>query len=234
MTLRKIFIPIVATIAVMLGFTACNSSDEPTAGSTIYTNIVTLVERSSTGTVMSYQTGQYTPVITLTASQQVDTSIVMPGKRFLIAYQLAPGTVADQSGFVTLLAAQKILNDTIQFKPINSIPNWDNTISRVQQAFISGNFLNLGATVPMSTPIVDAVIIADEATLATETAELYVYFAPVNTIDSYTVARYSTYDLKPMMNKYPRVRKFNLHCPGDGRTFEFSLTPNVGPIPTNN
>lgn len=233
MTLRKIFIPIVAALAMLVGTTACNSdSDEGTQVPT-YVNIVTLKDYTSTGMIMEYQAGQFSPVVTLTCDQKADTGVVKLGQRFLILYNLPIGMEDGQSGPINLMAYQKILNGKPNVVDMEKYQNWNNTPAQITELFMTGNYLNVSAMMPTSANMDNFKLLADSASMENETAELYLYI-PTNSFDmGFTANRIGTFNLTEMMAKYRNVRRINIHSPNKYETSIIDLYKEINPTPQN-
>lgn len=227
MTLRKLFLPIMAAVGLLTGMTACNTGDDPGDMSPTYANIVTLKNINGQSMTVDYMPGQFKEMVTLTCQAVDTTGVVTIGGRFLIAYQLSEGMEVNQSGPVTILAYQKVLNGTAKVVDMSEYATWGNTIAQVNDMSMSNTYLNVGVQMPTSTLGQSIQLLADRNTLQSETADLYLYVQTPSSDMNYTAVRYASFDLAALKYQYPNVRKITVHSPNQSITTTYGLYPDT-------
>ena len=232
MTLRKLFLPMMAAVGLLAGMTACNSGDDPGNMSPTYANIVTLKNINGQSMTVDYMPGQFKDIVTLTCQAIDTTGVVTIGGRFLIAYQLPEGMEVNQSGAVTLLAYQKVVNGSPKLVDMTEYATWGNTIAQVNDMSMSNTYLNVGVQIPSSSLGQSIQLLVGKNTLTTETAEMYVYVQSPSSDMTYATVRYASFDLAAFKYQNPNVKKITVHSPNQSITTTYGLYPGV--VPSDN
>ncbi len=127
--------------AAAVSFAACDTSSDYKEQ---YLNIVTLDASNSSGSVLSYQTINDSPLITLTTTQGFSENQV--GKRVVILYTgLNDNFDNEKGGPVNILSAAPTFGGGEKIKPasVDTLDNWASNEIAFVSPFRSGKYLNL-------------------------------------------------------------------------------------------
>lgn len=134
--IRHIFIAL-----LLLSITGC--SDEPGNNVKYYQNIVTFKDNENGFIVMTYRAIDDSPLVTLRAEGQINTSQVAPGTRLVCSYTLPAGTAYGTDATIKVASLSMAKRATLEeAESAADIPYTDNGIY-VQTLFRTGEYINL-------------------------------------------------------------------------------------------
>lgn len=191
--------------------TACD--DEPSQEVANPTNLtlVTLSQYTSSGMVMTYRTGETTPLISLTTPLRFDTAQIKLHDRVIIGYDIPDGRPANTDGPITLLSYRTVYNDTIRPATRDILANWSIAPVSQTQVWRTGNYINAVAYVPLVQPMQYLTLWADEATIENGECTMYLTLSNPMTEPAQRADVYSSFNIKPFLRRHPDVTTFKIN-----------------------
>jgi len=214
---KRLLLPIAALAMLLPVLTACNSND-PINNDEFPSSLrlVTLKQYlSSGGMVFTYRTGAVTPLITLTSSVSFDTAAVRAGQRVIIGFNTTDGRPDTISGPIDLKVYRTVYNDTIIKADPQVLQSWSAAMVSGTQVWRTGNYINIGAAVPLNSPLVPMALYADEETINAGVCQLYATLKNINAGPAQLVEAYSSINIANFLRKHPEVHTFVVHMAGD-------------------
>lgn len=210
--------------------TSCNDND-PNYESTPLTSLVTYDMTIASGDndiskdiayFTFYTDDNNSAPITYTATGMTRKIEAQPGSRMLIAYYLN-GQAMGQSGSITLITYRTVPGGTVEIKPTDEAQaaNAPIPVSAINR---TGNYINLFVRM-MNNPDRTFTMIADQATVGTETVDMYVTTAVPSSGDTGIInEQVASFDMTAIWRN-PTTMKVRVHVnntAGTQNVFEFS------------
>lgn len=199
----------------LLTLASCQDTpDGPTLA--IYSDIVTFTGNSSQGATFEYRQIDDSPTVTLAIDRAtVDESKTAPGTRLLMTYSLPEGTsYGTDCNNVQLRSLQLIYTDTVRTVPSPTIADMQKI--GLLTLYRSGHYLNFTAFMP-AVKARKYFMVADKATLNSDTVELYLSTFVKDNVPSYNSTQTGSVDISPVWNlptvKAIKVNVDNSHNP---------------------
>lgn len=193
--------------ASALAISACNSDSDTAVA--YYTDIVTLDASSASGSVMTYQDKDDSPLVTLTSTTPLSEEHI--GKRIVILYSPVGTTEHGVSANINLVNAGLTYGagEAPLDAVVDTLDSWSSDPVTYIQAYRSGKYLNLGMILPTNATPEKLRCYVDITTLDSEYPELhFVYKAKVG-YDSESANFFGSYDISNIWNR-PEVKGFKL------------------------
>jgi hypothetical protein len=222
---RKLFISLLLSLVVVM-LPSCNSSSSGyVAEDDTLFDIVTVVATGSNGTSFSVQKDDSSAPVTLTCTNAIDTAQV--GKRVLIAYRLPSGTSQYTNSTVELVAAQKVINDTVQVADVTSLAN---EAQNLLSANVVGNYLDIKAQCSYKDAPARYALVLDESTVNDAYPTIYLTFKADNYINSSSKDLYASFNISKLRSNkayagFKLVWIPSISAASGTRTFKFSDVP---------
>lgn len=190
--------------AVILFTTSCNS-DDPTPGTQIFLDIVTVASRTETGTVLTCRQGADTPLVTYTTTQAISGNFIKEGDRILISYTTELGRYV--SGPISILAATTTAGAgaPVPEEDFLSIGDIKGTAVTMNTIWLTGNYLNAVFLAHSSTNYKTCRMVADTNTLDDEWPVIRIIFVPDSGTDESEYAFYMSYSVADIFAR-PNVK----------------------------
>lgn len=193
--------------ASALAMGACNSGGD--TATVYYTDIVTLDASSASGSVMTYQDKNDSPLVTLTTSTPLSEKQV--GKRIVIVYSPIGTLEHGVSGSIDLVNAGMTFGggaaplDAV----VDTLDNWKSDPVTYMQAYRSGKYLNMAMILPTSAMPEKLRCYLDVTTLGNEYPELHMVYKIQPGYESDAANFFASYDISSIWNR-PGVKGFKL------------------------
>ena len=193
--------------ASALAMSACsNGSDSSTV---YYTDIVTLDASSASGSVMTYQDKNDSPVVTLTTTTPLSEKQV--GKRIVIIYSPIGTLEHGVSGSINLVNAGMTFGGGAA--PLDAVAdtldNWNSDQVSYMQAYRSGKYLNMGMILSTTEMPEKLRCYLDVTTADNEYPELHLVYKAKPGYDSQSANFFASYDISSIWNR-PGVKGFKV------------------------
>lgn len=198
---RVTLLPIL--IAIYSGITSC-SEDETDFNVAIYQNVVTFIGNGPATANFTYREIDDSPLVTLCVRGSLDTTRVHAGSRLLMTYSLPDGIANGADCYdVTLRGLQTIYTDTVSIVPAEEA-SAANAPIYLSTLYRTGHYLNLYCSMPALSGR-KYFLMADESTLDSDTASLYLSTRVKESIPSYNATQVASIDISPVWDR-PGVR----------------------------
>jgi hypothetical protein len=184
---------LVAALALLV--CSCNSNSSYTPEDDPLFDIVTYVAVSENGSSFQAQKSDISLPVTLTCTEKLDTAQL--GKRVLIAYRLPTGVEQYTTSSITLLAAQKIVNDTV------TVAEYSSFVDQTQDVVIAnliGNYLDIKTQCSVKSEPATLKLVLDPATATDEVPTLHLVFQTDNQLNSSQKDVYASFDISDLRN----------------------------------
>lgn len=204
--------------AAALAMSACNNDSDSSAA--YYTDIVTLDASSESGSVMTFQEKDDSPVITLTSTAPLSAEQI--GKRIVIVYSPVGTLQHGVSGEIKLLNAGLTFGggnaplDAV----VDTLDNWKSDIVSYMQAYRSGKYLNMGMVLPTNAMPEKLNCYLDINTIDSEYPELHLVYKAKPEYDSESSNFFASYDISNIWDRI-EVKGIKLFFNG---SFENTMT----------
>ena len=141
----KLLTTILLTATMGAGLAACRETGGPEEVNPTVYDIVCLRGMDDAGSTFTLTKPDGDRIITYTAPQHIDTTLVAIGERLMLAYTPATPGAAYTSGPVTATGYSTVFNDPLRAAVIDSFPEWRRDPVYLLSAWMSEDFLNLRA-----------------------------------------------------------------------------------------
>ncbi len=198
-------------LALFLGilsvaFPACNSSDEPGGGGTVYyTGIVTLSNIGANSTSFSFQEKNDSPTVTFTTQTRLNPEQFKEGERLVITYtsEVNFAETGYISAPITLLACSKAIGMGNAPESLTSqeTQGWISSAVTNPDFWRTGRFINAAFLATTSTNPKQCRMVLDSSTASLEYPVLHLLFEPDITgpdVDTYVI--YMSYSMQDFIS----------------------------------
>lgn len=204
-----------AIAAIAVSAAACSSKENNGGGvpdDTLY-DIVTLdpASASAQGSVFTFRRWGDSPLITLVSPLKVDSKVVKPGERLMIAYTPAEGNSVDHSGGIDLYAYMTVLNGSVSIATDVETASWSTESLNIYSLWPSGNYINIHSGLRIDQPPVKFEIVADEATVDDAMPDLYVLYKAGDGNEGNLVNYYASFDISEVLER-PNCQGVNIYA----------------------
>lgn len=177
-----------------------NDNDNGTNGGS-YINIVTLTANNTTGSVMTFQEKDDSPLITLTSNQQFDSRIFKPNTRVVVNYTPLNGN-GYSNGAVVVNQAMNTegLGAPVEAKTATETENWASDPVNMYMVQRSGEYINLIFTASTKYDPKECAVYVDQATIGTDTPCLYLVFEASDSSAAEPYYFYASYSIADVWN----------------------------------
>lgn len=219
-TLAVMFTVVLA--GIFMPSCSTGNGDEPDVSKMMY-DIATLTSSSENGSTVTVRKDADSPLITLTfANQQVDTTKVAIGQRFVIAYvPLTPEPY--QSGAAVMYAYLDIYNGTMTVGTKESTNSWATMQQDLMAIWRTGHWINIQAmcTYDKLKPAKYDLVV-NQATLNDEYPEAYLLYERTTTPGANTKTLYTTFNIDDVWDRDDVLGlKINVFTDQGQQTFTF-------------
>ncbi|MDE6831863.1 MAG: hypothetical protein K2J07_03930 [Muribaculaceae bacterium] len=187
----------------------CRDTDSPESVTPAVYDIVCLRHIDQSGSTFTLTKPQSDRVITYTAPQLIDTTLVKVGDRLMLAYSTIPPAEPYQSGHVTALGYSTVYNDPLRAATIDSFPDWKRDPVYLLSAWMSEDFLNLRARLTFDDRPRRLFVMVDTLTLDLPYPACYLIHQLSEPIDNFERAYYLSIDMSAL-RRLPDCRGFRL------------------------
>ncbi|MDO5394428.1 MAG: NigD-like C-terminal domain-containing protein [Bacteroidales bacterium] len=230
-TLRKLTLLTLAFALAAVSFTACNDDDNNIPDNAFTYRMVTFEAQNDNGSVFTYQEGEYTPVITLTATQRIDTEKVKIGQRLVIAYRDAftPGDASD--GNISLVGYVPVHNGVLERGTSNDSDGFRSNMVQMASEWITGKWLNINMSAILRSEPKSFRLVADESTLNEEYPSVYLLFQTDDQDRGTLKTVYASFDIEWLWSDDNPCKGFILKTANQNgpHDFQFDKRPKITP-----
>ncbi len=197
----KNFISTTLLLTGVMVLSSCNS-DSTDSGDNYFVDIVTLESTGSSGSVMSLQQMEDSPVITLLSTQRFESEDIEAGKRIVIYYHPESNKqyVSDN---INIGSASTTFGggDPYRLSTALATNNWESNTIKIASIWRTGKYLNFVFTASTSSDAISCDLFLDEATVGSNYPNFHIVFkAPTGAMPtSYTY--YASFDISETWQK---------------------------------
>lgn len=197
---------LILTLAVILA--ACRDTDGPEEVNPTVYDIVCLRSMDDSGSVFTMTKPDDNRIITYTAREHIDTTVVHVGDRLLLAYRPKSGRPYE-SGQIQARGYSTVYNDRLRIGQIDRIEEWDRDPVYMLSAWMSENYLNLRARLTYDTKPRTFLVMVDSATIDRERPVCYLIHRMAEPTVNFERATYMSIDMSSL-RKLDGCRGFEL------------------------
>lgn len=219
------------TVAILaITAASCNDSSNEIPDNEAW-NLVTFAAQNESGSTFTFQTGAFTPEITLTSTRTFDTEKVKVGTRMVIRYRTLTGADPNTSGPIDLLGFMAVHNAELLKGTASEYNKFASEMVEVNSVWITGKWLNFDITANVDKEPKTFKLVADESTLDSKQPTVYLLFETDDIYDATAKRCYASFDIDWLW-KDPRYTGITLKVAnGSGpHSFEFEARPSITPM----